>query len=281
MSLKNSLRRAISKSSQNSGLYRLFWHPLIRLSALALREQRWRRFAGNGISNEVVQGLSPDSTVIAGPFAGLRYPSAEAAGSAYWPKILGTYEAELHPVIESIAHAAPVEVIDIGCAEGYYAVGLARLFPGAHISAYDTDDRARALCSALSRTNGVEDRVTVAGTFVPEMFGQLKPNVRHLVIADCEGYEAALFTPETCQALANATLIIEVHDFLVPGLAERLYAIVSRTHEVRRIASIPDFARPNVYKAVGLAHLNHDQQIQLMAELRPMEMEWFVCLPRV
>jgi hypothetical protein len=53
----------------------------------------------------------------------------QAVGSALIPKLLGCYEAELHGVIACALNTTYDTIIDIGCAEGYYAVGLALHFP--------------------------------------------------------------------------------------------------------------------------------------------------------
>jgi hypothetical protein len=45
-----------------------------------------------------------------------------AVGSALAPKLIGSYEAELHPIFDRIFRKPYKRVIDIGCAEGYYAV---------------------------------------------------------------------------------------------------------------------------------------------------------------
>ncbi len=46
--------------------------------------------------------LSHDLTVLHGPFVGMKYPGTEAAGSAFIPKLLGSYEKELHPLLERL-----------------------------------------------------------------------------------------------------------------------------------------------------------------------------------
>src|SRR3954451_18937011 len=62
-----------------------------------------------------------------GPFAGMEYlPGLEASSGDLVAKLLGTYERELHPVIEGWIAQPPAHMIDIGSAEGYYAVGLTR-----------------------------------------------------------------------------------------------------------------------------------------------------------
>src|SRR6266446_5569422 len=59
-----------------------------------------------------------------GPFAGMRYID-NAFGSAYVPKLLGIYERELNDCIERACALSFPLIIDIGAAEGYYAIGMA------------------------------------------------------------------------------------------------------------------------------------------------------------
>ena len=54
-------------------------------------------------------------------------------------------------------------LINIGAAEGCYAVGLARLMPGTEVVACDYDASAQAVCRELTEKNGVADRVVVSG----------------------------------------------------------------------------------------------------------------------
>jgi hypothetical protein len=61
-------------------------------------------------------------TVANGPFKGLRYPSVHTFGSALFPKLLGSYESELHPVLGGMMGNGYTTVVDIGCGEGYCAV---------------------------------------------------------------------------------------------------------------------------------------------------------------
>src|SRR5687767_8100107 len=56
-----------------------------------------------------------------GPFKGMEYVDAQTEG-ALIPRLLGTYECELHPHLERLAGEGLDCVIDVGCAEGYYAV---------------------------------------------------------------------------------------------------------------------------------------------------------------
>ena len=62
--------------------------------------------------------------VQAGPFQGMRY-IGRAFGSVYFPKLLGIYEREIYPYIDRVIPEGHDLLVDIGVAEGYFAVGLA------------------------------------------------------------------------------------------------------------------------------------------------------------
>ena len=61
------------------------------------------------------------------------------------PKLLCCYEAELHPAIERAAARNPQLIVTIGCAEGYYAVGMARVLLAARVHAFAYEQIFRRL----------------------------------------------------------------------------------------------------------------------------------------
>src|ERR1700686_4848787 len=64
--------------------------------------------------------------VQSGPFKGMRLSDQTTWGDGdLGAKILGCYEQELWPHLEGARRGAYRRVINVGCAEGYYAVGLA------------------------------------------------------------------------------------------------------------------------------------------------------------
>lgn len=172
-------------------------------------------------------------TVLAGPFAGMAYPirAAEGARSA---RILGAYEASLEPVVETIIARGDPCVVDIGCAEGYYAVGLARRMPQTRVLARDTSDRAQALCRALAQANDVQDRVQIGGLWTHADFA-LCAATKTTVICDMEGAEADLLDPAAAPGLRHADILVEVHEGMRPGLLARLSARFSPSHRITRI----------------------------------------------
>ena len=171
--------------------------------------------------------------ILSGPFQGMDYAIRAAEGSAT-ARLLGVYEASLAPIIEDIIARAYPLVVDIGCAEGYYAVGLARRMPASRILARDESDHAQDLCRKLAALNGVADRVHVGGRMDHADF-DVCLHQPTLVLCDIEGAEADLLDPLAAPGLIHADILVECHDLLHPGLTDLLAARFQPSHHVTRI----------------------------------------------
>ncbi|MEY3961007.1 MAG: hypothetical protein RIR14_1661 [Pseudomonadota bacterium] len=183
------------------------------------------------VANTLIQRSG--GVVLSGPFQGMLYEVRAAEGSRA-ARLIGAYEASLHPVIEEIVARAPDLVIDIGSAEGYYAVGLARRLPGARVLARDASDKAQDLCRTLAAANGVADRVEVGGLWSHADFA-VCAKARAVVICDIEGAEEALLDPVAAPGLIHADILVECHPGISPGVTERLAARFAPTHRLRQI----------------------------------------------
>lgn len=172
-------------------------------------------------------------TVTAGPFAGMSYATQASEGGRA-PRLLGAYEASLHPVIETVIARGYPLILDIGCAEGYYAVGLARRMPGTMVHARDMDAGARALCAETADANGVTDRVLI-GPEVTHADFTLCNAARTFILCDIEGAEAELLDPKLAPALTQADILVEVHEGMRPGLLTALTDRFSASHKITRI----------------------------------------------
>ncbi len=229
---------------------------------------------------QLAMQISPALTVLAGPFRGMRYPRAQSAGSTLIPKLLGSYERELHAVIEDLVQQDYSCVVDIGCAEGYYAVGFAMRLPRATIRAFDTDPQARALCLEMAHLNAVADRVHTGGLCDEHALLNLPLGDRALLISDCEGYEISLFSARVALALAQHTVLIEVHDLFDEDLGEELARRFAKTHQLTVITGIDDRRKPTGYANAALEPYNLAMRRRLLAERRGFVMQWFLLTPR-
>lgn len=211
---------------------------------------KWRSVL---IQNTLLQ--QQGTVVMAGPLKGLDFLTQSAEG-CHIAKLLGCYEQPLQPTIEAAVQAAYPTVLNIGCAEGYYAVGMARRMPATRVLAFDLNPNARQVCAELAAKNGVSDRVTVGALFEPGDFAAYAGE-RVLVLCDIEGAERDLLDLERAPALAGMDLIVESHECLIPGITKRLIERFAPTHNItvvedngqRQIADAPAWFN-------NLAHLD-------------------------
>lgn len=234
-----------------------------RLEAQLRQLAKWRSIIlGNTLA------ARQDGRIAHGPFAGMLYP-VEASEGGRAPRLLGAYEASLHPVIETVIARAYPQVIDVGCAEGYYAVGLARRMPGTQVHARDTDPKARALVQTLAEANGVASHLHISGE-VTHADLALCANAPTFILCDIEGGEGALLDPTVAPTLTEADLLVEVHEGFRPGLLATLTTRFQPSHRVTRIdrALRPDLLPP---WAEGLSDLD---RLLLMWEWRASPTPW-------
>ena len=214
------------------------------------------------------------ATILHGPFAGMDYVGKATEG-ALAPRLLGSYESELHPTIVRLAAEGFACVIDVGCAEGYYAVGLARLMPQATVYAYDIVEEARLACAELAAKNGVSERVIVGETFTPTGFEAFADR-KCLVMMDVEGAEDDLLRPDLSPALAAMTLIVETHDVYKPGVLDRLCERFAASHDIQRL----DQAGKTTPLPDWLTRMGHLDQLLAVWEWRIRPTPWLVMTPK-
>ena len=160
-------------------------------------------------------------TVLHGPFRGMKYPMGSLLSRHAIPILFGTYELELHPIIEEVASRNYDRIVDIGCAEGYYAVGLA-LQTDASVYAFDCEPRERFYCRQTARENRAADRIHVRSWCSARTLQNLAVGCC-LIIADCEGYEVDLFSDDVVTALRNCDLIVEPYEHTGMGVRSTLF----------------------------------------------------------
>ena len=222
---------------------------------------------------EQINSVFKDNIVLHGPFKGMRYPQRCAIGSELYPKLLGSYESELSNIIHFILKQNYSTVVDIGCAEGYYAVGIGMNMPDAHIIGYDTNKKALALCHKMAQLNGVVS-IETAGLCTQDTIRSLNLKKKSLIISDCEGYEKTLFSESLCEELRCHDLLIECHDFMNIEITPQLLERLSKTHTVEVIKSIDDISKVYEYDYPELKHYKLSGRRKILSELRPQIMRW-------
>jgi O-antigen biosynthesis protein len=171
-----------------------------------------------------------------GPFNGMKYVGS-SVGSALYPKLLGTYELELHNLINGLCLEQFDTIINVGAAEGYYAVGMARRCPRSKIIAWEAEEAGRRLIAELAEKNGASERVIILGHCDTEKLGDILENNggQRLIIMDVEGAEMTLLDPVAVPPLKECTILVEVHDGRKTGpIGDQLVERFNATHDITR-----------------------------------------------
>jgi precorrin-6B methylase 2 len=178
--------------------------------------------------------------VLSGPFKGMNHIN-DIVWGPITPKWLGTYECELHPVMfEIIRDQSYDTIVDVGAAEGYYAIGLARHLPKCIVFAFDLDYRARLQQRHLARLNKVNNAIVGSGCNHVQLENHIRK--RCLVVCDIEGYEVQLLDPTAVPALKRTDVLVEVHSTQNMDAIEVKDLLIQRffkTHEIETIDSQP------------------------------------------
>ena len=213
-----------------------------------------------------------DRVVQAGPFKGMKYVDM-AIGSSYLHKLIGSYESILHPTIESLRCKTYDSIVDIGSAEGYYVVGLGKIFPSAHLVGFEMEEKGRELLQELYKMNGLTNRLSVLGEATYENITQYITRDT-LLICDCEGGELDILNTEKNKKLLDVkTAIIELHDFIRPGIKEALTKRFEGTHTITIVPfALADKDAFPFFKTVT----NEQDLYELRRERGWQEQEWMI-----
>ncbi len=219
---------------------------------------------------------STNGTVIAGPFKGLKLVNKNVFGSEI-PKLLGSYEKELHSVLSHALKRQPNIICNIGAAEGYYALGCAMQANTHKVIVFESLESGRKLIADNIDANQFNADVDINGICDElVLWNTLNSTSVDLMLIDIEGAELDILSPRNVGLLEKTELIIESHDFCRPGCLEILVGLFKDSHQIEIIDSSPrhldDF--PN-----SISISNH-LKLELIDEKRPGTMQWLVASPK-
>lgn len=207
---------------------------------------------------------------------------SQSVGSQLNPKWLGTYECELIPLLHDLQRVAFAAIIDVGAAEGYYAVGSAIKWPQAIVTAFESTEQGRDAIEELAHLNGVNDRITIRGHCdVGALLEVVPSESESLVIMDVEGAEYDLLQPLLVTGYRRAHIVVELHERIYPELDAVVRRRFSATHDVvetwTRERTTADFAEP---RSSLLRLLFRRSLVAAVDEWRGGPMRWLYLQPK-
>ncbi len=225
-----------------------------------------------------IKSILTEPRVLNGPFKNMQYPDFTSFGSAIYPKILGCYEREIYPFVETALSVKYDTMIDIGSAEGYYSVGFALKQENPYpVVAVDINKNALQLLQKIAALNGVADKITVQDGMDAKEIGVACAGKRNFIFCDCEGFEGELFTPENRDNLQFCDILIETHDSKRHGVSVYLADLFSATHSISRVTSTDNYQKLNQYHYPEVSGLSEKARIRLFSEGRGSVQEWLFC----
>ena len=170
----------------------------------------------------------------------------------------------------------------LGAAEGYYAVGLALRNPESEIVAFEADPEGRKLLRKMVGKNAVDHQVRIESYCTPQdLENALSGAQRALVVMDVEGGEEMLLNPLACPSLRHAEIIVELHEFIIPGIGRQLCERFATSHHIQEI---PERDRTLDDLPLPLRHLARwlpkAMFMAALKEHRPARMSWLHLVPR-
>jgi hypothetical protein len=224
------------------------------------REQEESKIMNDVFDNEYV--------VCNGPFKGMKYIK-RSSGSALLPKILGSYEESIQGWIREVIENKKYEnILDIGSAEGYYACGFAMRMPVSKITAYDIDKDARKNLNELKKVNGLTNIEIKSECTHEELNSKSTKNT--LVFCDIEGFEKYLLDPQKVPNLKHVDIIVESHDFIVPGITDELINRFYASHVISLVIDYPFRVKSYIIKEQDVDYCLS----QISDEKRPSQMKF-------
>ncbi len=211
--------------------------------------------------------------VQSGPFKGMILPREQAwSDGALCPMLLGCHEQELHEILEMeirrLEDLPHPKIVNLGCAEGYYAVGLARRLPHATVWGIDPSESCLRIMGEAATANGV--KIVAAGD-IDEALD--KPD---LIFSDCEGAETTYLDYQRFPGVRDAHIIVEVHNEVDLDRGLVLFDRWKKTHHI--VAVFEGGRNPGEFR--DLLWRNHSYiRWLVMCENRPCIMGWFIMVP--
>lgn len=272
--MKKILKKIISNCIKLDLVYFIFKKSIIPISNIIKEERIIYDRSKLLKDNPEVQEIFSELIVLNGPFKGVRYPNFVSYGSTLFSKLIGSYECELHDLISSISNKNYLNIVDIGCAEGYYAIGLAKVFPNSIVYAYDTSTEALLLCKEMGEINGLGNRLILNQFCSVDTLINFNFSKKSLIICDCEGFEKQLFSKESIKNLISCDILIETHDLYDNSISYLLEDLFKDTHKLTRILSTGDLQKVKNSKFKQIEHLSFSNRKIILEELRGEIMEW-------
>ncbi len=196
-------------------------------------------------------------------------------------QILGTYETHVLQKLIAFSKGKNNVFIDLGSADGYFAVGM--VFSGifGHVYAFEKDVEMQRIIKNNAQLNGCEAKMTILGeadeASLKSIISQCKEPITILI--DIEGDEYDLLNPNMLSLLSDCSIICELHPWMKEDGKALQKALLSKASAFFDIELIyRESYNPNDFEE--LSCFNEEERLVALSEGRGPNMHWLVLTPK-
>ena len=222
------------------------------------------------------------ATVAYGPFKGMKLSQ-----DVWWgkfdlsTKMLGVYEHHVLSQIVDLSATVNGPFVDVGAADGYFAIGVAKSELMDKVYAYEISEKGRQSLRENALLNNCLDRVIIdSEANYDSLAGLLAEHRQALFLIDIEGAEYGLLNNDVLSLLRNSTVIVELHPWIIEGgyeMQEALLSNVDKWFDARFIER--KTYNPNEFEE--LLEFSDDERLLAFSEGRVKLIQWLVLTPKV
>ena len=196
-------------------------------------------------------------------------------------QILGTYETHVLQKLIAFSKGKNNVFIDLGSADGYFAVGMA--FSGVfdHVYAFEKDFEMQRIIKNNAQLNDCESKMSILGksneASLKSIVSQCKESITILI--DIEGDEYDLLNPKMLSSLSHCSIICELHPWMKKdgkALQKALLSEASAFFDIELIYR--ESYNPNDFEE--LSCFNEEERLIALSEGRGPNMHWLVLTPK-
>jgi len=219
-------------------------------------------------------------TVEYGPFKGMKL------GSKVWwsqydviTKLLGVYEEHIVEQLGCFYSTSTVPFVDIGAADGYFAVGVAKLDWAEKVFAFEISPVARSILEGNAISNSCANKIDIQSEATLDNIADIihtYPGV--FVLVDIEGAEYDLFNHDLLKLLKHSTIIIELHPRKIKdGWLKQTKLLEEAAQFFKTEILVRESYSPNIFKE--LSEFSDDDRLLALSEGRKASAQWLLLRP--
>ena len=274
---KNLIQRSVKfiKIIKTDGI---LW-ALIRLFLKIFNQPNEIQRSKNKILNHLLN--IHDCKVAYGEFKGMRLNK-----NNFWSKndlityILSVYEKHVMNQLIKFSKLNNNVFIDIGAADGYFAVGMAYSKSFKKVYAFEIETLARENLKKNAKDNFCENKIFINKE---ANFNSLKKIIDtdeiSTILIDIEGGEFELLTKDILNLVKKCMVIIELHPNLVKDGSKKQERLLNICEDFFEISMIErESYNPNKFEE--LSEFTDEDRLISFGEGRGRNMQWLVLVPK-